>query len=312
LIALDLAMALDPTQVMGAMGLEPDPWQSRLLHSNAGRVLVNCHRQSGKSTTVGVIAAHTAVYQPGSLVLVFSPTLNQSQEVFRKCLDAYRVLDQPIRPEAESALGIELQNGSRIIALCGSERTTRGYSKPTLIIADEAAYVEGGLFLGTIFPMLAHSGRVIALSTPHAKRGWWYELWRSDATYEKYTIKASENPRMDPKFLREAEQTMGWYLYQQEMECEFLDSETQAFRREDIDRAFSEEVQTACIHLPVTDESQALARELQDYEIRVDQDANDKYGAFKVGTHDDLVTALGLAVLDDPIAEARKGMVYSF
>ncbi len=37
--------------------------------------------------------------------------------------------------------------------------------------------------------------------------------------------------------------------------------------------------------------------ELQDYEIRVDQDANDKYGAFKVGSHDDLVTALGLSVL---------------
>jgi len=53
-------------------------------------------------------------------------------------------------------------------------------------------------------------------------------------------------------------------------------------------------------------EAAAMARELQDYEIRVDQDANDKYGAFKVGTHDDLVTALGLAVLDDPIKEARS------
>jgi hypothetical protein len=50
------------------------------------------------------------------------------------------------------------------------------------------------------------------------------------------------------------------------------------------------------IHLPNTQETQRLARELLDYEIRVSEDANDKYGAFKVGTHDDLVTALGLAV----------------
>ncbi len=49
---------------------------------------------------------------------------------------------------------------------------------------------------------------------------------------------------------------------------------------------------------PSKPEAAVLARELQDYEIRVDEDANDKYGAFKVGTHDDLVTALGLAVLD--------------
>ena len=47
-------------------------------------------------------------------------------------------------------------------------------------------------------------------------------------------------------------------------------------------------------------EAAAMARELRDYEIKVDQDGNDKYGAFKVGSHDDYVTALGLAVLTDP------------
>jgi hypothetical protein len=55
-------------------------------------------------------------------------------------------------------------------------------------------------------------------------------------------------------------------------------------------------LQTGRLHLPDTDEARVLARELQDYEIRVDEDANDRYGAFKVGTHDDLVTALGLGV----------------
>ena len=55
-------------------------------------------------------------------------------------------------------------------------------------------------------------------------------------------------------------------------------------------------LQTGRLHLTATAEARQLAKELQDYEIRVDQDANDRYGAFKVGTHDDLVTALGLAV----------------
>ena len=59
-------------------------------------------------------------------------------------------------------------------------------------------------------------------------------------------------------------------------------------------------LQTGRLHLPKTAEATVLAKELQDYEIRVDEDANDRYGAFKVGTHDDLVTALGLAVQVEP------------
>lgn len=47
-------------------------------------------------------------------------------------------------------------------------------------------------------------------------------------------------------------------------------------------------------------EAATMVQELLDYEIRVSEDANEKYGAFSVGSHDDLVTALGLAVLEDP------------
>ena len=54
------------------------------------------------------------------------------------------------------------------------------------------------------------------------------------------------------------------------------------------------------LHLPRTLEAEGLAQELLDYEIRVDLDANDRPGAFRVGTRDDLVTALGLAVQFEP------------
>ena len=60
-------------------------------------------------------------------------------------------------------------------------------------------------------------------------------------------------------------------------------------------------LQTGRLHLPKTEEARVLNSELLNYEIRVDQDATDKYGAFRVGTHDDLVTALGLAVQTDPV-----------
>ena len=58
-------------------------------------------------------------------------------------------------------------------------------------------------------------------------------------------------------------------------------------------------LQSKLLHLPRTAEAEALGKELLDYEIRVTEDANDRYGAFRVGAHDDLVTALGLATQED-------------
>jgi hypothetical protein len=53
------------------------------------------------------------------------------------------------------------------------------------------------------------------------------------------------------------------------------------------------------IHAPDTPEVKAMQEELKVYEIRIDRDGHDTYGAFKIGKHDDLATALGLAVLED-------------
>ena len=60
-------------------------------------------------------------------------------------------------------------------------------------------------------------------------------------------------------------------------------------------------IQSKRIALPRTAEARALADELLDYEIRVDEAANMTAGAFKVGAHDDLVTALGLACLVEQV-----------
>ena len=83
-------------------------------------------------------------------------------------------------------------------------------------------------------------------------------------------------------------------------------TETREERRVSLGKAFLVSrlqalLQCDRLHLPQNRESKALADELLNYEIRVDENANDRYGAFKVGTHDDLVTALGLAVQAEPV-----------
>ena len=54
-------------------------------------------------------------------------------------------------------------------------------------------------------------------------------------------------------------------------------------------------LQNGHLLLPKTEEAHLLAQELLDYEIKPDPDGDEKAGAFRVGSHDDLVTALGLA-----------------
>ena len=61
------------------------------------------------------------------------------------------------------------------------------------------------------------------------------------------------------------------------------------------------------LHLASSPEASALVQELDTYEIRVNEKGNPQYGAFRAGTHDDLVTALALAVQEDVSTAGRRG-----
>jgi Mrp family chromosome partitioning ATPase len=117
----------DAVSVMQQSGLVPDRWQVDIARSQASRMLLLCCRQSGKSTTTAALALATALREPGSLVLLLSPSLRQSSELFRKVLDHYRALTTPVPTSAESALRLELANGSRLVSLPGTEGTVIVY-----------------------------------------------------------------------------------------------------------------------------------------------------------------------------------------
>ena len=102
----------------------------------------------------------------------YQPIQRQSQELFRLVLLFHAKLADAPELVAESALRAEMANGARIIALPGSERTTRGYAAAKLVVIDEAARVDDAL-MAAIRPTLGVSdGSLIALSTPAGKRGW--------------------------------------------------------------------------------------------------------------------------------------------
>jgi len=225
------------------VNLKPDSWQAQVLESASSRILLNCSRQSGKSTITAILAVHAVLEEPDSLVLLLSPSLRQSQELFKKAIGFYRDLNRPVPPEAESALRLELENGSRIVSLPGTGQTVRGFSGVRLLVIDEAARVPDDLYLA-VRPMLAVSGgRLVALSTPFGTRGWWYQAWRSSEPWERYEVPATDCPRISAEFLEEEQRAMGDWWFRQEYSCQFLEGQHQPFRREDIDRAFEEEVE---------------------------------------------------------------------
>jgi hypothetical protein len=243
-LAADFAAALDPVVVAQRLNMQPDPWQVKLLRSTSPRILLNCSRQSGKSTCCAILALHTAVYERASLVLMLAPSLRQSLELFLKCATFYRALGRPVVATTENLSSLTLENGSRIISLPGDGQTVRGFSNVRLLLIDEASRVADETYF-SVRPMTAiGGGRIILLSTPAGKRGFFYEHAEHDAasTWDRFTVPATECPRITPAVLEEEKATHGEWSFQQEYMNQFVDDETQLFAEGLVRSAFRPEV----------------------------------------------------------------------
>jgi hypothetical protein len=227
----------DPPAVMELAGYRPDPWQEALLRNPSGRTLLNCSRQSGKSTVTAALALNTALLEAPALVLLLSPSLRQSGELLLKVTELYRSLGRPVptaRPR-DNTLKLELANGSRIISLPGNEETIRCYSAARLLVIDEAARVTDDLYRA-VRPMLAVSGgRLICLSTPFGRRGFFHDSWRGGEDWNRVKITAGQVPRIPAAFLEEERRAIGERWFSQEYGCEFLDIIGAYFSGEDIE-----------------------------------------------------------------------------
>lgn len=206
-----------------------------------------CTRQAGKSTTTAAKAVHEAVFRPGSLTLLLSPSLRQSSELFNKTkpyFDALTRLGLPVPNVQESALKIELKTGSRIISLPGDEKTVRGFSGVDLLIIDEAARVMDDLYY-SVRPMLTVSGgRIVCLSTPWGKRGFFFTEWTDGGpAWQRTRVTARECPRIAPAFLEAERRVMGERWFQQEYGCEFRDTVDTLFGYDLIQQAFTPEIE---------------------------------------------------------------------
>jgi hypothetical protein len=232
----------DAVTLMERAGLSPDPWQRALLTSEWDRALLNCCRQSGKTTASAALALETALEGADRLVLILAPARRQSKEFLHSTRQLYRDADPDTGIDKRSALRIRLENRSRIIALPGKESTVRGYTAD-LVIADEAARVPDSAYVATR-PMLAVSGgRFVGLSTPAGQRGWFYTAWSDPSQdWERVEVTGHDCPRMTEDFLQQERQELGEWEFEVEYMCNFKDTTDQLYRTEDIEAAVTEDV----------------------------------------------------------------------
>lgn len=241
-MASDIRLALDASLIGERVGLQLDGWQRDLLQSRPKRALLCCARQSGKTTAACLLAIWTALYDAPALCLVVSPSMRQSSEVFRSLMLLYQKLDGAPAPVSESVLRVELPNGSRIIALPGSERTLRGYAGAKLILLDEAARIEDEL-MAALRPMMATvDGSLIMMSTPFGKRGEFYRAWSEGEGWTRIRVPASECPRLTKEFLDEERHELGEMRFAEEYLLAFNEPDEAVFPTHIIDAAFTHQV----------------------------------------------------------------------
>jgi hypothetical protein len=218
---------------------EPDAKQALVLSSTARRVILNCSRQWGKTTVAATKVVHLAVTRPGRTALIVCENMSQTGEFFQKIDRFLAVLGIPAKGEAGKKIARRLPNGSRIVGIAAREAAVRGYTAD-FVFLDEAARISDEV-IDAFAPVIAvRKGDWWMASTPHGKRGRFWEIWTygDGADLLKVSAPASENPRIDPAFVEALRRDKGAQYVAQEFECQFEENGTFLLSGDDVDGVF--------------------------------------------------------------------------
>ena len=219
-----------PAGWAAAMGLEVDEQFRLILDETIRRGILMCCRQFGKTTAIAVKVAHFAAGHADATVIAAAPSSRQSEELLAKIA---WVLRRFVPGGSYSQSRIDLPNGARILALPHQPETIRGFA-PQLVVIDEAAYVDDGMW-DAIFPMLNTApggGYLWLMSTPSQPTGFFHRLWASDSlTWTRVKVTALECSRITSSMLEEARQSMPEVDFAREYLCEFSQAVTAAFEQ---------------------------------------------------------------------------------
>jgi hypothetical protein len=213
----EIAYRLDPvTWVKEILKVTPTPWQEEFLRAHLGAsILVLSARQAGKTTTATWAVAHTMIFTPGSLSVIACPAQRQSAEAVRRVREALLAAGATLK--SDHVYGLELDNGSRVLALPSTDDSIRGLTVDGWIIADEAARLPEDLF-AALRPMRARrpQARFAMLSTAWNRTDPFWSAW-TDEDPNWIRLKATADViDFAPEFLAQERRALGEHAFNRE------------------------------------------------------------------------------------------------
>ena len=235
-----IVVGLDPVERFRQAVGQPDDWQHDILRADPRHspddafIAVLCSRQLGKSTTVAGLAWDDLTR--GKQVLIAAPSERQSRELLRRC-SAFRDAD-PAPPKIVRANLTELEadNGGRIICVPATDQA-RGFTCDTLVV-EEAAFVADEA-IAALLPMRKADGRVLMISTPKGREGFFFETW-TEGKVRKIAARSVDVPRVKAKVAFDRK-FMSELRFRVEHLCEFLGAGLPLISLDVLDNAISTE-----------------------------------------------------------------------
>ena len=177
----EVAYRIDPALwVRNVLGVAPTTWQEQFLRARRGAsILVLTARQVGKTTTASWAIAHAMIFTPGSLSVIACPAQRQSAEAVRRVREILMKVGAELK--SDNVYALELKNGSRVLALPGSDDSIRGLTVDGWIVADEAARLPDDM-ISALRPMRARrpQARFAMLSTAWSRSDPFWTAWAND------------------------------------------------------------------------------------------------------------------------------------
>ena len=211
------------------LNLKLDRWQKELILEEDKHIVIRAGRQVGKSTGVALKAFFYAREHEKKTLLVVAASQRQASLLFEKIVSMFIETDYDAVQEEPTKTKIILKNGSTIYCVPAgrSGYSIRGYSID-LLIADEAAFIGESVWLA-LTPMLAVTkGKIILLSTPFGKGGYYYECF-GDSDFRQFHLSSVECPRIPNSFIEKEKKRMSKMEFAQEYLGNFIDEFRQYF-----------------------------------------------------------------------------------
>lgn len=243
------------TEDSGIIKFDLFPYQEKIIKELLGDVdnLFHCRksRQIGVSTLLSAYALWLTNFHMAKSVAIVATDLRTAKKLHHKATFAWKHLPDWMRMgyRNKNTTQLFLKNSSKIEAFPFSpDKGTRSISA-SLVIMDECAFIPKAEKLWqAVEPSLSNTGNVVAVSSPDAPTGWFYDVYKDAVIDEQETdwnimkLSWEVHPERDQAWRDRKDRRLGKRKASREYDAEFGVAEDSYFDPDYLERIKEEMV----------------------------------------------------------------------